>query len=102
MRLTWFDRLLIRVAPKWWASRTRNRATARLLARNYNAATSGHRSFGWTRTAGDADASNTPALAALREFSRDLRRNNGWARRGVKVIAHNTVGGMGIDPKPIG
>ncbi|HEY6033987.1 MAG TPA: phage portal protein, partial [Kofleriaceae bacterium] len=34
-----------------------------------------------------------------RELARDLRRNNGWAKRGVQAIVNNTVG-WGIVPQP--
>jgi hypothetical protein len=33
--------------------------------------------------------------------SRDLIRNNSWAKRGLRTIANNTVG-WGIVPKPVG
>lgn len=51
------------------------------------------------KTSTDANTANAPALVALRELARDLRRNNGWAKRGVQVITNNTVG-WGIMPTP--
>lgn len=97
--LSWFDRFLIRVAPGWGLSRVRSRAAATTLARYYEAASGGRRTSGWRRQSGDA---NSPLgkVAELRELSRDLRRNNGWARRGIQVIANNTIG-WGIVAKAV-
>lgn len=99
LRLSWLDRFLITVAPGWGLRRVRARATATMLARHFEAAQGGRRTSGWSRSSSDANVANAPALAALRELSRDLRRNNGWARRGIQVIVNNTVG-WGIMPKP--
>lgn len=97
--MSWLDRLLIGIAPEWGLRRVRARATAKLMARHYDAAQVGRRTSGWHRSGADANVANGTALAALRELSRDLRRNNGWARAGVRVIVNNTVG-WGIMPKP--
>ncbi len=93
-RLSWFDRVLIGIAPDWGLRRVR----ARAMARHYEAAQGSRRTSGWQRSSSDANAANSPALTALRELSRDLRRNNGWAKRGVQAITNNTVG-WGIMPK---
>lgn len=98
-RITWWDRVLMSFAPKWGMERVRARAHASVLARHYEAAQGSRRTSNWQKFASDANVANGPALTALRELSRDLRRNNGWARRGVEVIANNTVG-WGIKAKP--
>lgn len=95
-KLTRLDRFLLAVAPKFAIARIK----ARSVAQTYEAAGSGRRTAGWGRSSSDANAAIRPALMALRELSRDLRRNNGWARRGIQVIRNNTVG-WGIVPKPI-
>lgn len=95
--LSWWDRLLIGVAPTWGLRRIRARAAAYA----YEAASGGRRTDGWHRNISDANAATGQTLAALRELSRDLIRNNGWARRGVQAIVNNTVG-WGIQPKAIG
>ncbi len=69
------------------------------MARHFDAAAVGRRTSGWQKYSTDANAANGPALTALRELSRDLRRNNGWAKRGVQAIVNNTVG-WGIMPRP--
>lgn len=98
LRVTWWDRLLIGLAPQWGLRRIHARATAQMLSRHYEAAQGSRRTSGWQKHATDANAANGPALTALRELARDLRRNNGWARRGVQTIVNNTVG-WGIQPK---
>lgn len=101
LRVSWWDRFLISFAPNWGLRRVQARAKAQLMARHYEAAQGGRRTSGWMRSSSDANAANRPALVALRELSRDLRRNNGWAKRGVQVIVNNTIG-WGIMPKPAG
>lgn len=102
--ITALDRVLLSVAPQW----ARNRVRARLevlamdaAARNFEAATASRRTMGWSRRISDANAAAGPALAALRAHSRDLVRNDGWARNGRRVITRNTVG-WGITSKPLG
>jgi lambda family phage portal protein len=95
-RVTWWDRFLIGIAPGWGLRRLRSRAAAFA----YEAASGGRRSS-WHRSSSDANAAGGPSLSVLRELSRDLRRNNGWARRGIQTIANNTIG-WGIGAKATG
>jgi lambda family phage portal protein len=88
------------VAPAWGQRRVRARASLALATMHFEGAASGRRTAGWYRSATDANAANGPALTRLRELSRDLQRNNGWARRGIRVIANNTVG-WGITAKVV-
>lgn len=97
---TWWDRFLIGIAPDWGLRRVQARAKASMLARHYEAAGGGRRTSGWYRSSSDANAANTPSITVLRELSRDLRRNNGWARRGIQAITNNTIG-WGIEAKAI-
>lgn len=99
LRISWWDRFLISVAPDWGQRRIQARAAVQLLARHYEAAQGGRRTDGWRRSSTDANVANGPALGKLRDLSRDLRRNNGWAKRGIQAIVNNTVG-WGIMPKP--
>ncbi len=93
------DRVLMTVAPRWALERMRARAAAVAMSRYFEAAQPGRRTSGWSRNGGDANATNLPALAVLRWHARDLERNNGWAKKGVRVIGRNAVG-WGIVPKP--
>lgn len=101
LKVSWWDRFLISVAPGWGLRRVQARAQARLMERNFEAAGVGRRTSGWHRSPSDANTAAHGALTSLRELSRDLRRNNGWAKRGFEVIANNTIG-WGIMPKPSG
>jgi lambda family phage portal protein len=96
--LTAWDRFTMSLAPSWTLNRIRARMVANTLARHYEAASQGRRTSGWNRNRGDANAVIGAALGELRLHSRDLVRNNGWARRAQRVIANNTVG-WGIVPK---
>jgi lambda family phage portal protein len=97
-RLNWVDRLVLFLAPKWGAQRVR----ARVLARHFEAATSGRRTSGWSRKHTDANAAASGGqIANLRAQARDLVRNNPWAARGINRIARNTVG-WGIKPTAAG
>ncbi len=101
LRVTWWDRFLTGLAPRWGLQRIQSRAAVAAMARHYEAAQGGHRTSGWYRSGSDANTANASSIPALRELSRDLRRNNGWARRGIQTIANNTVG-WGIQPKATG
>lgn len=101
LKLSRWDKFLIGIAPSWGVRRVRAKAAAAMMTRYYEAASGGRRSAGWYRNAHDANAANVSSLPALRELSRDLRRNNGWARRGVQTITNNTIG-WGILAKPTG
>ena len=98
LRVTLFDRLLMRIAPRWAMRRVRARHVLQLTgARNYKAASGGRRTDGWYRNNGDANvAGDAPTIQVLRELSRDLVRNNPLAKRAIGVIATNTTGGWGI------
>lgn len=85
---TWWDRVLIAIAPGWGLRRVQ----ARALLRHFDAAGTGRRTTGWHRSSTDVNSANSASLPKLRELSRDLRRNNGWAKRAIQVISANTVG----------
>jgi lambda family phage portal protein len=95
------DRVLMAVAPKWALSRMRARAATLTMVRHYEAAASGRRTQNWQRRSSDANTAAGGALGTLRAHSRDLTRNNAWARNGLRVITRNTVG-WGILPKTVG
>lgn len=99
-KLSGWDRFLISLAPKWGLSRVRARAAVESFARHYEAASPTRRTQGWPRTFGDVDAIMRVAMVELRMHARDLIRNNGYARRGQRIVANNTVG-CGIIPKAI-
>jgi lambda family phage portal protein len=89
------------VAPGWALRREQARIQleAVLHRRSYKAGGNSRRTAGWVNRSTDANAAAMPQLATLRNFARDLRRNNGWARRAIQVVGNNTVG-RGIKAKP--
>lgn len=87
----WIDRALLQIAPSRAAGRLKARAVAETYLRHYEAASIGRRTGGWSKTGADANAAGGPALWSLRSTSRDLQRNNPWARKGLDVIANNVV-----------
>jgi capsid protein len=93
-----FDRALLKIAPGWARNRIRARLHAEILARHYEAADLGRRNTNWKRSGSDANTAAGAALPTLRNLSRDLRRNNPWARRGVQVVANNSR--LGHRPGP--
>lgn len=101
-RTGWFartlDRAIAALSPTWAQRRATSRRKIKMLAGGYDAASGGRRTSGWRRNRGDANAVTGRTLARLRELSRDLYRNNGWARRAIEVITNNTVG-RGISAK---
>ena len=99
MPATWLDRSIAMVAPRWALSRIRARAVAEVLARHYDAASSGRRTEGWRRASGDANAVIGPALGRLRDASEDLVRNNPYAEAAVRTIVNEAIG-WGLVAKP--
>jgi lambda family phage portal protein len=101
--LTWLDRTLVRWLPETGMRRLKARAVSGVLMRHlgYEAAMPGRRNDGFRRVGGDANAVNGMQVHVLRDYVRDMVRNNPWARRGLQVIANNVVG-WGIVGKPAG
>lgn len=102
---SFWDRLALSIAPTWGMNRLKSRIIADALTstskRGYEIAQPGRRTSGWQRSASDADVQIRAALLEARMHSRELIRNNSWARRAQRVIANNAVG-WGIVPKATG
>lgn len=69
--------------------------------RKYEAAAKTRRTDTWVATGTSANQEILAALVTLRDRSRDMTRNNVYARRAVQLIANNVVG-TGIMPRPEG
>ncbi|MCO5238858.1 MAG: phage portal protein [Chitinophagaceae bacterium] len=67
--------------------------------RKFEAAAGGRRTEGWTSVNTSTNLDLIASLPRLRARSKDLVRNNGYARNGIGRIANNTVG-TGIIPTP--
>lgn len=98
-KLNLLDRTIGYFSPERALARLRARTVASMIGRSYDAAGFNRRTEGWPRRGGDANSANRGAITILRNQARDLVRNNGWARRGLNVIANNTVS-YGIEPAP--
>lgn len=68
------------------------RVQARKAMQYFDGATRGRRASGWRKVGGDANSTTLGQLGRLRDNSRDLIRNNGWAARGRDLIRANVVG----------
>lgn len=95
--LGWIDKFARSVSPRWALQRMRSRMAVDMLARHYEAASTGRRTQGWRRTSGDANAVIGGAISRLRDHARDLVRNNAHAASAVSTVADHTVG-WGIVP----
>jgi lambda family phage portal protein len=99
VRPNWLDRAIGFVSPERGLRRMRARVASELVARHYEAVSTGRRTQGWHRPTGDANAVIGPALSRLRTAARDLVRNNGHAKKARNKIAEHVVG-WGIVAKP--
>ena len=88
---TLLDRAIAWFAPTVAVKRQRAR-TALAFARSYDGAKIGRRTDGWRTGSTSANAELLPALTALRNRSRDLVRNNPYARRAVGALVSGMVG----------
>ncbi|WP_343666312.1 phage portal protein [Paraburkholderia tropica] len=91
MKRNLLDRMIEAVAPAAGARRMR----ARMMldaARGFDGAKRGPRAIGWKATGTSANAELGPALATLRNRSRDLIRNNPYLSHALNVKVANLVG----------
>lgn len=93
------DRIILSISPERGFRRLQARAAAQIFTRHYEAAAIGRRTSNWARSGSDANVAAGSALSTIRNISRDLARNNGWAVAGIRAITNNTVG-WGITPNP--
>jgi lambda family phage portal protein len=75
------------------------RLSFEMLARHYEAASTGRRTQNWKKPSSDANAAVSGGLSSLRAIARDLVRNNPHAESAISTIADHTVG-WGIVPTP--
>ena len=94
----WIDRAIGAVAPGAGLRRARQRQMMAVLARAYEGAKLGRRTEGWVAAGTGANAEIAPAIARLRDRSRDLVRNNPYAAKAVTALVSNMVG-TGLLPR---
>lgn len=96
----WFTDLLGKVSPEAALRRANaTRALEATQARSFDGASKGRRLKNWRTTGASANAEHSAAASTLRNRSRDLVRNDGYAKRAVEIMGECSIGG-GIIPKP--
>lgn len=101
--MNWFDKVIGVVNPKAAFERQRYRVAMEIMeghARKYDGASGGRRNDNWKASNSSVNTETYYALEKLRNRSRDMVRNNPYARKIVKTLPHNIVG-TGIRPTPI-
>lgn len=89
--MTWLDAAIGWLAPKAGLERARARAALRLV-RAYEGANTTRRTSNWKTSNAGANAEISGGLPRLRARSRDLVRNNPYARRAIGALVGNVVG----------
>lgn len=85
------DRFIEGVSPAMAMRRAQARMAIDAM-RGFDAASKGRRTAGWHTTKSSSNTENRTALDILRDRSRDLVRNNPYAKNAIDVICTNTVG----------
>lgn len=96
------DTIIGAFSPKAAFNRTRYRFAANAIAdgqRKFDAAAITRRTDGWQATGSSPNNETIAVLGRLRDRSRELVRNNAYAKRAIQVIKNNTIG-TGIRPTP--
>ncbi|RQZ24174.1 phage portal protein [Burkholderia sp. Bp9017] len=91
MKMNFFERMIASVSPEWGMHRMRARMALDAV-RGFDGAKRGPRAAGWRVGGASANAELAPALATLRNRSRDLIRNNGYIKHALNVKVANLVG----------
>ena len=97
MKPNLIDKAVGYISPRNGRERLQERRAMELVKRHYEAASSSQRTSRWKKVGSSANSANANALSTLRNVSRDLERNNPWARRGIRSVVNHTVG-WGIMP----
>lgn len=87
----WLDSAIAWISPELALQRQRARLRMDMM-RGYDGAKSGRRTASWSTQSSSANVNILRDGPKLRERSRDLSRNNGWAVRAKEVIVSNVVG----------
>lgn len=95
--LNWLERGIAAISPSWGLKRAQDRQAMKIV-RSYDAASKGRRTSSWIAGGTSANAEIMAAGAYLRNRSRELTRNNPYAKKALQSIVNNTVG-RGIKAK---
>lgn len=91
LKLNWFERAIEFASPSIALKRQQALLHAQHL-RSYDAAARGRRTDSWRVTGASANTEIGAAAATLRNRSRELSRNNPFAKKAVQSISNNTIG----------
>lgn len=89
------DKVIRYISPSMGLRRAHARAHLTLVenkTRAYEGAKTGRRTSGWTTGGTSANAEINTSLSALRNRSRDLRRNNAYAAKALSSRVANLIG----------
>ena len=95
------DNIIGVFSPKAAFNRNRYRYASTVVEnqRKFDGAAYTRRTDGWQATGASPNNETVRVLAILRNRSRELVRNNAYAKRAIQVIKNNTIG-TGIRPTP--
>ncbi len=100
--MNFLERTIGLVSPVWALQRARARAALRVVHSvelGYDAASVGRRAGTWVAANASANAEITGALSRVRARSRDMVRNNAYARSAVSKLVARSIG-TGIMARP--
>lgn len=92
LRVSIVDNVVGVFSPKAKMERLKYKAISIKIKRKYEGADSGRRTEGWITHGSSANAEAQAGLPKLRNRSRDLVRNNPYAKNGMRTITNNVVG----------
>jgi lambda family phage portal protein len=99
MKRNLFEQAINFISPSWANKRMAARLQGDAMQRGFDAAKKGRRRSQRKAPSTSAPAEIERALTELRNSSRELERNNPYAKNAIRKIANNTVG-TGIIPTP--
>lgn len=96
IKQSFLDKIIGYFSPQESLARTQAKIRQKVLKthfeRKYEGAANTRRTENWRSTNADANSLIDSATDILRARSRDLIRNDPWAKRGVEVIENNVIG----------
>lgn len=102
LRMTFLDKAINVISPSRGLARMKSKAMQMGIMegiRAYDAASNSRRTSGWNASGTSANNETRAAGNTLRDRSRELVRNNPYAKRAVQAISTNMIG-LGIRPTP--
>lgn len=92
MAANWLDQSIAWLSPQAALQRARARSALAMATRAYEGSKTSRRTQGWVAGGTSANAEISTAGARLRNRSRDLVRNDPYARRAIAALVANAIG----------